>query len=351
MLRCMNSGISGMKVNQTKLDVIGNNIANVSTTAFTSSRAEFKDMLYQNAGNASQPTTVMGGTNAKQIGLGTQISSINKVMTHGHVLTTNRSLDVAIDKDGYFIVGKGIVDYDNGGNEVDPENHNFTSDAGSLTGSNAGIMNILYTRDGNFTLDCQGNLLTADGYRIMGYVLTDGTNESITAPTTDDGNVLGAAHYVDPDSDQLKAVDVDNNPKLQPLIIPESIDSIPVTGFDIGKDGIIIAKLGDGRRSALGQIAMATFKNPEGLTNVGGNLYEVSSNSGREVIKSGKGCETDNDNSQGFGSMVQYALEGSNVDLTEQFTDMIVATRAFQASSKMINTGDEILQTITNLIR
>ena len=102
---------------------------------------------------------------------------------------------------------------------------------------------------------------------------------------------------------------------------------------------------------------MATFKNPEGLTNIGGNLLQVSGNSGREIIRTGvQPKSTDNtgnteDNSKGFGDIIQDALEGSNVDLTEQFTDMIVATRAFQASSKMITTGDEVLQTITNLIR
>ena len=104
---------------------------------------------------------------------------------------------------------------------------------------------------------------------------------------------------------------------------------------------------------------MATFKNPEGLTAVGGNLLQRSSNSGPEIIKTclnidtytGTPSTTPKDNSKGFGDFIQGALEGSNVDLTEQFTDMITATRSFQAASKMITTGDEILQTITGLMR
>ena len=105
---------------------------------------------------------------------------------------------------------------------------------------------------------------------------------------------------------------------------------------------------------------MASFKNPAGLTAVGGNLYEASSNSGAVLVKTpinidknedGSAADTNLDNSKGFGDLIQGCLEASNVDLTEQFTDMITATRAFQASSKMINTADEILQTVTGLMR
>ena len=80
-------------------------------------------------------------------------------------------------------------------------------------------------------------------------------------------------------------------------------------------------------------------------------MLQVSSNSGSTIVRSGLDKTGTDDNSKGFGDLIQGALEGSNVDLTEQFTDMIVATRAFQASSKMISNGDEVLQTITGLIR
>ena len=328
MLRSMYSGISGMKVNQTKLDVIGNNIANVSTTAFKGSRAEFKDMLYQNAGYASAPTSNKGGTNAKQVGLGAQLSSINKLMSQGNAMSTGRSLDVCIDGDGYLIVGSGPI---NAANGVDKDGFTGTNDNGGLE--------VLYTRDGNLTLDHQGNLLTADGYRVMGYnvggALTHDVNDGITAK------------YVN--ADDKTALTTDG--KLVPLAIPDKVGDQPVKTFEIGKDGLITAVLGDGTRSALGQIATGSFKNPEGLTAVGGNLLQVSSNSGSTIVRSGLDKPGTDDNSKGFGDLIQGALEGSNVDLTEQFTDMIVATRAFQASSKMISNGDEVLQTITGLIR
>lgn len=334
MLRCMYSGISGMKVNQTKLDVIGNNIANVGTTAFKSSRAEFTDMLYQNSSEATAPTSTKGGTNAKQVGLGAKLSSINKVMGQGNALSTGRTLDVCVDGDGYLIVSKGAADgtitvgADSAGNK------------NSITGGT--MQETLYTRDGNLTLDKNGSLLTADGYRVMGYEMS---GEVITV--TNGVPVITTAVAAD-------GAKADTSGKLVPLVIPDSVKynniQDPIKKFEIGKDGLITAILGSGSSVALGQIAMASFKNPEGLTGIGGNLFQKSSNSGETIVRSGKGATTD-DNSAGFGDLVQGALEGSNVDLTEQFTDMITATRSFQASSKMVTTGDEILQTITGLIR
>lgn len=356
MLRCMYSGISGMKVNQTKLDVIGNNIANVGTTAFKSSQARFKDMLYQNAGEATAPTTVLGGTNAKQVGLGAQLSSINKMMGQGNALSTGRSLDVCIDGDGYLVVAKGDITAGIGVDQTTGLGTTPTATTGTLSET-------LFTRDGNLTLDYQGNLLTADGHRVMGYYLKSATN---TGGTKDAVSIVDStkgylnANFVNADDKDLTASDN----TMRPLVIPDSViidttkptETQPVKKFEIGKDGIITAVLGDGKRAAIGQIAMASFKNPEGLTDLGGNMCLNSSNSGPTVYKTGKFDSTATspttvDNASGFGSILQGSLEGSNVDLTEQFTDMITATRSFQAASKMITTGDEILQTVTGLMR
>ncbi|MBE6062727.1 MAG: flagellar hook-basal body complex protein [Clostridium butyricum] len=381
MLRFMYSGISGMKVNQNKLDVVGNNIANVSTTAFKGSSARFADMLYQNVGTATAPTSSKGGTNAKQVGLGAQLSSINRVMSQGNALATGRSLDACIDGEGFYIVGVGPINYQSG------------TKITSSQSLGAGDMKISYTRDGNFTLDKDGNLLTADGHRVMGYLLTatkKGTGEqtspasgksSIAIDTSEGQDVepkleVGDAVYVDADA-VLKAVGDNSDGKteglqLQPLRIPEKV-YVPggensekgtwqsVTSFAIGKDGVITAVLANGKKTALGQIATASFTNPEGLTALGGNFYEVSPNSGSEVIRTSVNIDNDKngkarednlvDNSKSQGDIIQGCLEASNVDLTEQFTDMISATRCFQASSKLITTGDEILQTITSLLR
>ncbi|NRU49868.1 flagellar hook protein FlgE [Clostridium beijerinckii] len=242
MLRCMYSGISGMKVNQTKLDVIGNNIANVGTTAFKSSSARFKDMLYQNASEATAPTSVLGGTNAKQIGLGAQVSSINKVMGQGNALSTGRSLDVCIDGDGYLVVAKGDLNSGIGANQSTGAPDTAATDA---TGE---ISETLFTRDGNLTLDYQGNLLTADGHRVMGYYLTasknDGGTDNAKSLTYDSTNNVINANYVNADSKQLTVSDS----TMRPLVIPDSVtisgtpgaaDAVtqPVKKFEIGKDG------------------------------------------------------------------------------------------------------------------
>jgi flagellar hook protein FlgE len=126
---------------------------------------------------------------------------------------------------------------------------------------------------------------------------------------------------------------------------------VRVKTFSIELDGVIKAVLDDGSVALIGQVAMASFKNPAGLTKLGKNLYSESANSGEAVIRSGLGSAAADDNSRGYGDMLQGMLEMSNVDLGEQFTEMIVTSRAFQANSKTITTGDEILQDILNLKR
>ena len=333
MLRSMYSGVSGMKGNQTKLDVIANNIANVSTTSFKSSKVNFSDTLYQSSATATAPTTSIGGTNSKSIGLGTKVSSINKLMTKGNELSTGRALDVCIDGDGYLIAAKGKV------------TGSIALTAGTSGGANdtvstaTDIDDKVYTRDGNLTLDENGNLLTSNGYRVMGYWA------SSSAVTRDaNGNAVIAAR-VDPDSTAFTAYDT----SLKPLVIPDKVNGNAVQSFDIGSNGVITATTSEGK-CVLGQIAMASFKNPEGLKDLGGNFEQESGNSGTAMIST-DAKNTTTSNSSAYGAVSQGYLEASNVDLTEQFTDMISATRAFQASSKMISNGDEILQTITGLIR
>src|SRR5471030_2927448 len=150
MLRSMYSGISGMKANQTKLDVIANNIANVSTTSFKSSKVNFADTLYQSSASATAPTSNNGGTNAKSVGLGAQVSSINKLMSQGNELSTGRSLDVCVDGDGYLVVAKGPVT-----GTITP--------ATSSTPAVSTMDSVSYTRDGNLSLDENGNLITSNG--------------------------------------------------------------------------------------------------------------------------------------------------------------------------------------------
>lgn len=343
MLRSLYSGISGMKVNQTKLDVIGNNLANVSTTAFKGSRVNFSTTISQTLGSASAASDSLGGVNGKQIGLGAQISSIDKIMSQGSMQSTSRSLDVAVDGSGYFMVATGPA---------------LTGDADAITIKDNGVENmpannsVAYTRDGSFVLDNEGNLLTSKGYRVLGFAMQtkDPVNGTDIDNIENDGKVL----YVE-SNNQTKAIDN----KLVSLKIPDKVlkddgagnkTPVAVKSFNISADGLITGVLETGEITALGQIAMSSFKNEVGLTDIGNNMYEPSGSSGAAIISSGKNSPT-NRNSSGYGDILQGYLEMSGVDMAEQFTDMIVATKAFQAAGKTITTGDEILSEIINLKR
>ena len=332
MLRSMYAGISGMKVNQTKLDVTGNNIANVSTTAFKSSRVRFQDMLSQNVQEAVGPGKNLGGVNGRQVGLGVSVAGIDTVVSQGMLQPTSRNLDVAIDGTGYLVVAKGKLGESSADTGIELNDGNINENSN---------FQINYTRDGAFALDYEGNLLTSEGYRVMGYAIVgadiDYKKDGIVKFKNVDGD------------DELKA----EIGRLVPLKIPELVgdkdNGKKIRSFSIEKNGLIKGVLDDGTITALGQIAMTSFKNPEGLKKEGKNMYSNTPNSGKPVFRSGIGA--DKDNSEAYGDMIQGMLEMSNVDLAEQFTDMIVTTRAFQASGKMISTGDEILQDIINLKR
>lgn len=389
MLRSLYAGISGMKANQVKLDVIGNNIANVGTTAFKSSRVRFQDMVSQSMSQALAPGTNQGGVNPKQVGLGVQVAGIDTMVGQGMMQPTSRNLDVAMDGEGYLMVAKGQTPVKNDSSVILKDNTVDTTNG----------MDLFYTRDGALTLDNEGNLLNSDGLRVLGYGIKDGAGK----PSVDyiDGKPI--ITYVDADSKNIKTED-----QLIPLVIPEKIyvlteatkamvtttttiegqlpvtttvegtgaegttidttvtpnvtttitnipaipastDEIRVRTFSIEKDGVIKAVLEGGKVAILGQIAVASFKNSAGLSKVGGNTYTNTSNSGVAVVRTGKGAAVDN--SAGYGDMLQGMLEMSNVDLAEQFTDMIITTRAFQAAGKTITTGDEILQEILSLKR
>ena len=342
MLRSLYSGISGMKVNQTKLDVIGNNLANVSTTAFKGSRVNFSTTISQTLGSASAASDSLGGVNGKQIGLGAQIASIDKIMSQGSMQSTSRSLDVAVDGSGYFMVATG------------PALTGDADDSIAIDKNGLGDMpantSVAYTRDGSFVLDNEGNLLTSKGYRVLGFAMkTNDNNNNNGDNIRPDGTVL----YVE-SNNQTEAID----DKLVSLKIPDKVTKIDKAGqetqvavksFNISSDGLITGVLETGEITALGQIAMSSFKNEVGLTEIGNNMYEPSGSSGAAIISSGKNSA--NRNSSGYGDILQGYLEMSGVDMAEQFTDMIVATKAFQAAGKTITTGDEILSEIINLKR
>lgn len=258
MLRSMYSGITGMKNMQTKLDVIGNNIANVNTFGFKKGRVTFKNEISQLVAGASAPSGNMGGTNAKQVGLGSSISSIDTIHESGSMQTTGRTLDLSITGDGYFVL------------------------------SNDGGTTKYYSRAGNFYLDDNGTLVNSEGYKILG---TNNTPITVTG----------------------------------------------VESFSISPDGSIVGVV-NATPTNIGTIQVVSFNNSGGLESVGGNLFQQTGNSGAPTAATG-------------ASIVSGKLEMSNVDLSEEFTEMIVAQRGFQANTRIITTSDEILQELVNLKR
>lgn len=261
----MYSAVSGLKNFQLKLDVIGNNIANVNTYGYKKNRAVFKDMVYQSQGGASASVAGgRGGTNPKQVGLGSQVSTIDQIATQGSSQSTGRPLDLMINGDGYFMVTDGE--------------------------------GIFYTRAGNFALTEAGDIVNGDGM-----YLTDGNGTTFT------------------------------------------IDPQTTKSFSIGQDGSININRTDGTLDSTQQIQIAKFANAEGLERIGSNLYIVSANSGEQNIAA--------PGVQGNGQIISNTLEMSNVDLGEEFTEMIVAQRAFQANTRTVTTADQILQELMQMKR
>ncbi|WP_107837875.1 flagellar hook-basal body complex protein [Metasolibacillus meyeri] len=324
MLRSMYSGISGLKNFQTKLDVIGNNIANVNTHGFKKGRVIFKDLMSQTQAGASGPSLGAGGVNAKQVGLGATIAAIDTIHGTGSRQFTGRVLDIAIQGEGFFVVGKLA------GDDVDE----------TLVD---GFTGTAYTRAGNFYRDREGFIVNSNGDYVIGWMQdgelpdTDGmvNEESIIGHSPLQGDdAVAIGDLVWNNADGLQTEDVEGGR----IYIPADAQEM-----SIEEDGKVTYVSAEGILTFAGQIMMATFPNAEGLTKVGNNYFQVSANSGPTMFGAGS--------SFGIGQTVSSALEMSNVDLSEEFTEMIVAQRGFQANTRIITTSDEILQELVNLKR
>jgi len=296
MLIAMYSGISGMSAHQTKLNVIGNNIANVNTYGFKSSRVTFSDVFYQNLQGASQPSATSGGINSNQLGYGTKVGSIDVINTMSGGADTGRALDVYINGEGYLPV-KG----DDGVSK--------------------------YTRVGNLKFDAKGNLTDANGSYIQGF--------SFDATTG------------------IKTLDAAGNPTLGNIKIPDEltaagVPTVPPTlkqysGITIGSSGEITGINSAGTPEILGYLAVSKFDNVDGLSQDGSGYDIQSKNSGQPIVTI--------PGTDATGTIRSGALEMSNVDLSKEFTDMIIAQRGFQANSRMITVSDTILEELINLKR
>ncbi|MDR2736331.1 MAG: flagellar hook-basal body complex protein [Gracilibacteraceae bacterium] len=301
MMRSMYSAVTGLRNHQIAMDVIGNNIANVNTIGYKRSKTSFATMLSQNLSGAAAPDNLnspptFGGINPIQVGLGMSISSIDRIMNQGAAQNTGKATDMMVQDDGFFVVRLGS--------------------------------DIFYTRTGNFDFDRDGNLVDpSTGALVQGYANStlQGTSPAPVAPSW--GTATGSMNI---------KLGMDH----------PDLAGFTLSGFTIDKKGVITGIYSDGTQSITEQlymISLANFSNPGGLMAMGNNFYAPSNNSGAASV--GKPGEN------GLGTIIPGALEMSNVELAQEFTDMIVTQRGFQANSRVITVSDSLLQELIDLKR
>lgn len=248
---------TGMSAQQLMTDTIANNMANVNTTGYKRSVARFQDMLYDTTSSPGSGTADAEAPVGVQIGSGVRTVSVSKDFSQGSLDGSSSPLDLAIEGDGFFEVTM-------------PD------------GTSA------YTRAGNFHRDANGQVVTAEGYPVVGF------------PTIDTA----------------------------------------ATGIDIAADGTVSVQL-EGATTNSGRIQLVRFANPEGLRSLGHNVMAETESSGS--------ANRGNPGEAGFGAVSQYYLEGSNVEIVREMVDMIAAQRAYELNSKSIKTADEMLRMASNL--
>ncbi len=257
-MRSFNIAATGMQAQQTQVDVISHNLANMSTTGYKRHRAEFEDLVYQDlrrVGTNSSDTGTIVPTGV-QIGLGVKTGAVSRSHEQGTMTGTDNPLDVAIQGRGFFRIELPTGDF-------------------------------AYTRNGQFQLSPEGEIVTQDGY--------------IVSPN---------------------------------IVVPD--DTI---GVSINAQGEVQVTI-DGQIAPqnLGQLDLVNFINPAGLQAIGDNLLLETEASGDPTV----GLAGD----EGFGSLLQGFLEASNVNPITEITNMIVAQRAYEMNSKVITASDEMLQAL-----
>jgi flagellar hook protein FlgE len=325
----MFSGVAGLRNHQIKMDVLANNISNVNTYGFKSSRTVFTDMYNQTIAPASAPSAAgsVGGVNPKQIGLGVQTTAVDVIHTQGATQTTDRALDLMIDGEGFFPVMNGE--------------------------------DLFFTRAGNLYLDPFGYLVTANGLYVQGVMLiSDGdmpetTEESVLERVTSDERIIwGAGKDDDGQLDELTGEDsifpyTLNGPEAREELFTGTMGRVVVPlaykAITIDQTGLISALDEEGNLVNVALLVTTTFINPAGLDKTGTSLYRESSNSGMPSFAA-PGMDTN-------GLLMPGALEMSNVDLSKEFTDMMITQRGFQANSRIITVSDTLLEELVNLKR
>lgn len=439
MMRSMYAAVSGLRNHQTRMDVIGNNIANVNTIGFKKSRVTFKDAFSQVLKGASRPQGGLGGTNPMQVGMGMVLGSIDTIHSKGNAQSTDNMTDLAIDGNGFFILnsGSGSIYYSRAGAFRFDREGNFTNPDGlkvqgwylneqgkRLRGPDDDILDpaapptdlalihqlaqpkatanvvlsgnlhdgtpvgqlfsrsfTVYDQKGNdYDVQIQFSCLEANKWKWSipneNHAAKGEDNEKpVELPTdpitgviefNENGSLKGVSLGTDPPTEHITTVPLwfvapDGGTTTQEFDFSaitqyadprgESVMGVQQDGYTYGNleeivvddKGVISGSYSNGTSRPLLQVAIAAFTNPGGLIGLGNSLYALSNNSGDPQVNSpGMGMA---------GTVAPSSLEMSNVDLSEEFTDMIVTQRGFQANSRVITASDEMLQELVNMKR
>lgn len=389
MLRSLFSGISGLRAHQTMLDVTANNIANVNTTGFKASQTQFQDTLSQLISSASGAQAGSGGTNPAQVGLGVKVAGVTTNFTQGSSQLTGRSTDMMIQGDGFFVVRQGnqtlytragSFDFDSTGQMVLPGDGALVQGwmaVGGVIDTNAPATDLRVpagalmaskattkaSYEGNLQADAAtGTVLNRDTpiYDALGNASTvslqftkaaggwtvSGDGGATTTPVTFDASgkltaptplVVGAV------SVDLSAVTGYAGVDTLKSLSQDGYAAGTLESFSLGNDGTITGTFSNNLKQVVGRIAMASFNNPSGLEKAGGSLFTTTANSGLAQLGT--------PGSGGRGTLSGGTLEMSNVDLSKEFTSLIIAQRGFQANSRVITTSDTVLEELINLKR
>ncbi|MBI3911650.1 MAG: flagellar hook protein FlgE [Armatimonadetes bacterium] len=413
MIQSLFSGISAMLANQTKMGVIGDNIANANTIGFKASRALFSETLSQTLYPATAATELEGGTGPSEVGQGVQVATIDPNYQQGVLLATGRAGDVAVDGAGFLVLTDGASLYytrdgalglDAGGNLIhlasglrvaglarDPVTGQVTGSPSAASGIQVPVGQLSLSRaTSNVLLGGNLDAQTAEGGSLfstfhvldslgVGHDVTvtftrtatpgewdvsasspDGTvavTGGSTRVTYDENgrpqvNTLGLELSLAQDGGATNPVvltlDLSSTTQLgaETSLALRSQDGIApglLTGFTIDADGTVRGTFDNGLTTPLAALALAGFANPDGLVSQGGNVLAGGVNSGVAVFGT--------PGSAGLGLLRAGTLEGSNVDLATEFAEMIVTQRGFQASARVINVSDQMLQDLLTLAR
>ncbi len=328
MVRSMYAAIAGLKTHQSKMDVIGNNISNCNTYGYKTSRATFQEALYTTSSHASGGTDSFGGRNASQVGYGCSLATVDKNFEGSTPAATGRPNDVMIIGEGFFLVGNKLPTGVTGVNPV----KGATADGGG-TGEQLDITSLQLTRVGAFTVDEDGYIVDRNGYVVYGF----GYGDDVTYPllegtTVEDKNLV-----------PLKVPEVESDGTGNGGLEGAEDGEVPAVTISIDDYGNVSAAMPNGEVFSLGVIAVANVPNTGGLEMDNGSYYNIRNNTGTvRAYVPGDG---------NTGTLKASCLEMANVDVANEFAEMITTQRGFQANTRIITVTDQMLEELVNMKR